>query len=60
MSIGSRSCCSIRSGCAEANSVNRILSVHPLRILPKPVEPNELYDALLAASNAGAQARMRA
>jgi DNA-binding NarL/FixJ family response regulator len=48
------------TGCAEANSVTRIMSVQPLRILPKPVEPNELFDALRAASQASEQARATA
>jgi CheY-like chemotaxis protein len=48
------------TACAEANSITRILSVAPLRVLPKPVEPNELYDALLAASRVGERARASA
>lgn len=48
------------TACAEAKSITRILSVQPLRVLPKPVEPNELYDALLAASHAGGLARASA
>jgi CheY-like chemotaxis protein len=37
------------TACSEQASVERILATEPFRILPKPVNPQELFDALRAA-----------
>ena len=42
------------TACSEQKSVERILSTDPFRILPKPVNPQELFDALRAAERSRA------
>ena len=37
------------TACSEQKSVERILGADPFRVLPKPVNPQELFDALRAA-----------
>jgi two-component system, response regulator PdtaR len=37
------------TACSEAKSIARILAADPFRVLPKPVAPQELFDALRAA-----------
>ncbi|HEV7690908.1 MAG TPA: response regulator [Hyphomonadaceae bacterium] len=44
------------TACSEQKSVERILSTDPFRILPKPVNPQELFDALRAAERTRAAA----
>jgi CheY-like chemotaxis protein len=44
------------TACSEQASVERILSTDPFRILPKPVNPQELFDALRAAERTKAVA----
>jgi len=44
------------TACSEQKSVERILSTEPFRILPKPVNPQELFDALRAAERSRAVA----
>jgi CheY-like chemotaxis protein len=44
------------TACSEQKSVERILSTDPFRILPKPVNPQELFDALRAAERTKAAA----
>ena len=44
------------TACSEQKSVERILSTEPFRILPKPVNPQELFDALRAAERTKAAA----
>jgi CheY-like chemotaxis protein len=44
------------TACSEQKSVERIMSTDPFRILPKPVNPQELFDALRAAERSRAAA----
>jgi CheY-like chemotaxis protein len=44
------------TACSEQKSVERILAADPFRVLPKPVNPQELFDALRAAGRTRAVA----
>ena len=44
------------TACSEQKSVERILTADPFRVLPKPVNPQELFDALRAAGRTRAVA----